>query len=112
MAQTIAGFEYKAGMLVRDHATGFLWRVPEDFGYQASYYQTVQADDAATGAFCCPCWAAASRLRPRGSKATSGMCRFTTRSRTSASRVILWVRLASPSPLKLDSGPTLSLVGG
>lgn len=49
MAQSIAGFEYKAGMLVKDNATGFVWRVPEDFGYQASYYQTVQADDPATG---------------------------------------------------------------
>lgn len=49
IAQSIKGFEYKTGMLVKDNTTGFLWRVPEDFGYQASYYQTVQADDAATG---------------------------------------------------------------
>jgi hypothetical protein len=48
-AQSIKGFEYKAGMLVKDNTTGLLWRVPEDFGYQASYYQTVQADDPATG---------------------------------------------------------------
>lgn len=49
MAQTIPGFVYKAGMLIKDNHTGFLWRVPEDFGHSASYYQTIQANDAATG---------------------------------------------------------------
>jgi hypothetical protein len=47
--QMVPGFEYHAGMLVKDNSTGFVWRVPDDFGFPPSYYQTLQVNDAATG---------------------------------------------------------------
>ena len=47
--QMLRGFEFKPGMLVKDRQTGFLWRVPDDYGWTATYWQRPVAEDAATG---------------------------------------------------------------